>query len=119
MGKSEKGRMDQFPRMSPRMIENTTEELKKLAAQGVIEKSASNYNSAPVLVRKSDGSCRMFIDYRDLNKKTKREAYPVANKDTILDKLRKTKYLSAYHQIPIERSSKQYTVSALQGSGLW
>ena len=114
-----------FRRMSPRMIEIATEEVNKLAAQGVIERSASDYNSAPVLVRKSDGSCRMCIDYRDLNKKTKRDAYPVPNMDTILDKLRKAKYLSkidlksAYHQIPMESSSKRYTAFALPGSGLW
>ena len=55
-----------FRRMSPRMIEIATEEINKLAGQGAIERSASNYNSAPVLVRKSDG--------RDLNKKTKRDS---------------------------------------------
>ena len=67
----------------------------------------------------------MCIDYRDLNKKTKRDAYPMPSMDSILDKLRRAKYLSkidlkaAYHQIPMDPSSKKYTAFAIPGSGLW
>ena len=61
----------------------------------------------------------MCIDYRDLNKKTKRDAYPMPSMDSILDKLRRAKYLSkidlkvAYHQIPMEHNSKKYTAFAI------
>ena len=112
-------------RMSPKMLEIAAEEVSKLAREGIIERSASDYSSAPVLVKKSDGSVRMCIDYRDLNKKTKRDAYPMPSMDSILDKLRRAKYLSkidlkaAYHQIPMEKSSKRYTAFAIPGSGLW
>ena len=57
----------------------------------VIEPSASDYSSAPVQVKKSDGRYRMCIDYRDINSQTVKDAYPVGSMDAILDKLRGTK----------------------------
>ena len=34
------------------------------------------------------------VDYRDLNKVTRRDAYPISNMGTILDKLRQARYLT-------------------------
>uniref|UniRef100_A0ABD2XPG2 Uncharacterized protein n=1 Tax=Trichogramma kaykai TaxID=54128 RepID=A0ABD2XPG2_9HYME len=62
-----------------------------MLADGVIERSASAWSSAPVIVKKADGSNRFCIDYRDLNKVTKKDAYPVPNIDHILDKLRRAR----------------------------
>ena len=112
-------------RLSPKMLEIAIEEVSKLAREGIIERSASDYSSAPVLVKKPDGKIRMCIDYRDLNKTTKRDAYPMPSMDSILDKLRRAKYLSkidlkaACQQIPMEHKSKKYTAFAIPGSGLW
>ncbi|CAB0029768.1 unnamed protein product, partial [Trichogramma brassicae] len=50
------------------MEEVARAEVTKLAAEGFIEQSASDWCSAPVLVKKQDGSYRFCIDYRDLNK---------------------------------------------------
>ena len=67
----------------------------------------------------------MSIDFRDLNKKTKRDAYPMPSMDSILDKLRRAKYLSkidlksAYYRIPMKKSTKKYTAFVIPGSGLW
>ena len=77
--------------MSPKMLEVAIEEVSKIAREGIIERSASNYSSAPGLVRKPDGKVRMCIDYRDINRKTKRDAYPMPSMDAILDKLRRAK----------------------------
>ncbi|CAB0042127.1 unnamed protein product [Trichogramma brassicae] len=49
-----------------------TESLQRCLADGVIERSASAWSSAPVIVKKADGSDRFCIDYRDLNKVTKK-----------------------------------------------
>uniref|UniRef100_A0ABD2WZD5 RNA-directed DNA polymerase n=1 Tax=Trichogramma kaykai TaxID=54128 RepID=A0ABD2WZD5_9HYME len=112
-------------RMSPAMEAVAQAEVKKLYEAGFIERSASDWCSAPVIVRKQDGSNRFCIDYRDLNKVTLQDQYPIPNMDGILDKLRKAKYLSkvdlknAYHQIPMEEHSKPYTAFAVPGSGLW
>ncbi|CAB0039656.1 unnamed protein product [Trichogramma brassicae] len=112
-------------RMSPKMEEVARAEVSKLAAEGFIEQSASDWCSAPVLVKKQDGSYRFCIDYRDLNKVTVQDQYPIPNMDGILDKLRKARYLSkvdlknVYHQIPMKANSKKYTAFAIPASGLW
>ena len=62
--------------------------------EDIIEKSKSDCYSRPVIVKKSDGSYRFCVDYRDLNKVTEEDAYPMENIDNSLDKLRKAKYIS-------------------------
>ena len=104
-------------RMSPKMLSVAQEEVRKMSAEGIIERS--------VILRKRAGGHRSCIDYRPLNKVTKKNAYPLPNMDSILDKLRGAKYLSkidlkaTYHQILMARESKKYTAFAVSGSGLW
>ena len=94
-------------------------------SEGIIERSASDYSSAPVMIRKHDGSFRFCVDYRDLYKVTRKDAYPIPSMDSILDKLRRARYLTtinlkqAYYQIPMEPASREYTAFAVPGSGLW
>ena len=112
-------------RMSPKMMEIAHETVRELLEKGIIERSASAWSSAPVMVKKSDGSTRFCIDYRDLNKVTKKDAYPIPSMESILDRLRRAKIISkidlkmAYHQIPLDKSSKQYTAFSIPGSGLY
>ena len=92
---------------------------------GVIERLASGWCHAPVIQKKSDGKYRFCIDFRNLNVRSKKDAYPIPNMDAILDKLRRAKYISkvdlknAYFQIPLDEESRQYTAFAVPGSGLW
>lgn len=50
--------------------------LNKLLDAGVIEPSISEWASAPVLVRKKDGTLRRCVDYRALKKVIKRTCFP-------------------------------------------
>ena len=92
--------------------------------EGIIERSASAWCHAPV-IQKSDGGFRFCIDFRDLNARSKKDAYPIPNMDGILDKLRRAKYISkidlknAYFQVELSEESRQYTAFAVPGSGLW
>ena len=70
------------------------------------------------------GTWRMCIDFRDLNKVTEKESYPLPNLDASLNILRKARFLSkidllkAFHQVPLEETCKMYTAFALPGLGL-
>jgi len=75
-----------------------------LIAQGWIEKSNSSYSSPIVCVRKKDGSLRLCIDYRDLNRKTHPDRQPIPRVQDIMDSLGGNSWFSsldqgkAYHQ---------------------
>ena len=65
-------------RRTPTVFQGEEEwHLDKLLADGVIQSSISDWASAPVLVRKKDGSVRWCVDYRALNKVTIKDTYPL------------------------------------------
>ncbi|CAC5404505.1 unnamed protein product [Mytilus coruscus] len=56
------------------------DEIKKLEDKKLIEKSNSPRSSGLVLVQKKDLSWRLYVDYRKLNDKTIKDAYPIPNR---------------------------------------
>ena len=112
-------------RISPKLLASAYAEVDRLLAEGIVKSSESPWSSCPVIVLKKDGSIRFCIDYRQLNKITKEDAYPLPHMDSLLDNLGNAKYLSkidlrqAYHQIPLEESSKEGTAFAIPGKGLF
>ena len=66
-----------------------------------------------------------FVDYRDLNKVTEDDCFPMTDLNSVLDRLRKVKYItkidlkSAFMQVNLKKSSRKYTASAIQDSGLY
>lgn len=100
-------------------------ELQKMIDLGIVEESRSPWSSPILLVRKKEGGYRFCVDYRKLNKVTKPDAYPLHFVSAILDNLKGAKYLSsidiksAYWQIPMKESSKEYTAFTIPNRGLY
>lgn len=101
------------------------EEVDKMLALGVIEPSKSAWSSPVLLVPKRDGEMRFCVDFRKLNAVSEKDAFPLPYISSILDKLGGARYLSsldlksAYWQVELEESSKQYTAFTVPGRGLF
>lgn len=82
---------------------------------GIIRKSSSQYCSRVVLADKKDGSKRMCIDYRRINKICFKDRFPVPNMEDLIDCLSGSSVFSvldiknAFLHVPIEEESKKFT----------
>ncbi|KAH7698792.1 gagpol and env protein precursor, partial [Aphelenchoides avenae] len=100
------------------------EMLEQYRQMGVIRPSKSDWSSPVVLVRKKDGSIRMFVDYRRLNKVIKLSQYPMPNINVMLQSLVGKKFFttcdlhSGYWQIPLSPKAKELTAFSTLG-GHW
>ncbi|GKE65640.1 putative reverse transcriptase domain-containing protein, partial [Tanacetum coccineum] len=75
-------------RLAPSEMKELSEQLKELSDKGFIIRPSSSPWGAPVLlVKKKDRSFRMCIDYRELNKLTVKNRYPLPRIDDIFDQL--------------------------------
>lgn len=111
--------------VSPARQKMINEELDKMLELGVVEPSQSGWSSPILLLDKPDGTKRFCVDFRKLNEVSKKDAYPLPQVTTILDRLREARYLSsldiksAYWQIPLEKESKEKTAFTIPGRGLF
>ena len=103
-------------RRTPLGFEKEEEEnLKLMLDLGVITESSSDWASAPVLVRKKDGSLRYCIDFRGLNSKTVKDLFPLPSISQCLDQLCGNVYFSTldmasgYWQIEIAEKDRHKT----------
>src|SRR4051812_48194757 len=89
--------------------------LQELLDLGFIQPSKSPYGAPILFVKKKDGSLRMCVDYRALNKLTIKNRYPLPRIDEIFDRVQGAKVFSkldlrsGYHQIRIQDKDVQKT----------
>lgn len=95
-------------RLSQSEKEEVEKQCKELWAKGYIQPSHSPYGAPILFVPKPDGTWRMCVDYRALNKQTIPNRYPMPRIDDILDSLSHAKIFSsldlqqAYNQIRLK-----------------
>ena len=110
--------------LSPTVREQIRKEVAAQREAGVIEPSSSPYASTVLLVPKPDGTVRFCIDYRALNRITKRDGYLMPRVDDNLSALKGAQYFSsldltaAFNQIPMDEASKDLT-SFCTPDGTW
>ena len=112
-------------RIPPHQWDEVREYLEKSLQQGIIKRSSSPYASAVVLVRKKDGKLRLCVDYRALNAKTHRDAYPLPRIEEALDALKDAKYFCSldlahgFHQVPVAAEDREKTAFRVGTGGLY
>ncbi|GJP49509.1 hypothetical protein CLOM_g8708, partial [Closterium sp. NIES-68] len=75
-------------RLSPTELTDMKKQIEYLLAKGLIRPSTLPYGAPVLFTPKPDGSLRMCIDYRALNKQTIKNKYPIPRIDDLLDQLR-------------------------------
>ena len=86
-------------RVPPRRIpaqyrKEVDKQLEEMLQLGIITESNSPWMAPAVYVRKKSGELRMCVDYRELNKKTSKDAYPLPLPDEVQDRLSKSTIFS-------------------------
>nr|GEV62733.1 putative reverse transcriptase domain-containing protein [Tanacetum cinerariifolium] len=93
--------------LAPFKMKELSGQLKELFDKGFIRPGSSPWGAPVLLVKKKDGSFRMCIDYRDLNKLMVKNRYPLSSIDDLFDQLQgssvysKIDLRSSYHQLQV------------------
>ncbi|GJY23928.1 putative reverse transcriptase domain-containing protein [Tanacetum coccineum] len=94
-------------RLAPFRMKKLSEQLQELSDKGFIRPSSSPWRAPVLFVKKKDGSFRMCIDYRELNKLTVKNRYSLPRIDDLFDQLRgssvysKIDLRSGYYQLQV------------------
>ncbi|KAJ9544597.1 hypothetical protein OSB04_024304 [Centaurea solstitialis] len=94
-------------RLAPSEMQELSNQLQELLDKGFIRPSSSPWGDPVLFVKKKDGSFRMCIDYRELNKITIKNRYPLPRIDDLFDQLQGATYFSkidlrsGYHQMRV------------------
>nr|GEV72563.1 putative reverse transcriptase domain-containing protein [Tanacetum cinerariifolium] len=92
---------------APSKMKELSDQLKELAEKGFIRPNSSPWGAPVLFVKKKDGSFQMCIDYRELNKLTVKNRYPLPRIDDLFDQLQgssvysKIDLRSGYHQLRV------------------
>ena len=96
-------------RMAPAELKELKVQMEELLSKGFVKMSTSPWGAPVLFVKKKDGSLRLCIDYRQLNKVTIRNQYPLPRIDDLFDQLQGVKVFSkidlrsGYHQLKVRR----------------
>ncbi|GKA67921.1 hypothetical protein Tco_0767838, partial [Tanacetum coccineum] len=101
-------------RLAPSEMKELSEKLQELSDKGFIRPSSSPWGASVLFVKKKDGSFRMCIDYRELNKLTMKNRYPLLMIDDLFDQLQgsnvssKIDLRSGYHQLRNKKEHEEH-----------
>ncbi|GJY26953.1 putative reverse transcriptase domain-containing protein [Tanacetum coccineum] len=94
-------------RLAPTELQELSTQLQELYDKGFIRSSSSPWGAPILFVKKKDGSFRMCINYRELNKLNVKNRYPLSRIDDLFDQLQgsrvysKIDLRSGYHQLRV------------------
>ena len=91
------------------------QQIQEILAQEIIEESCSLWMAPAVFVRKNSGEICLCVDYRELNKKTTKDAYPLPLPDEVQDQLEGAKVFTTldlqcgYWQMSVNPTDREKT----------
>jgi hypothetical protein len=100
-------------RMNHKELKELKVQLEELPTKGYIKPSKSPYGALVFFVHKKDGTLRMCVDYKALNKATVKNRYPLLRIDDLFDQLsgvkmfRRINLCSGYYQIRIPEGDEE------------
>lgn len=101
-------------RLAPVEKDIVEKQIKEWLQDGVIKPGNSDYASPVVIVKKKDGSSRICVDYRKLNKKIIKDRFPTPIMEDVLDCLQGAEVFSTidlkngFFHVPVGDQSKKY-----------
>ena len=102
--------------MPPVELKELKLKLQELLEKGFIRPSVSPWGAPMLFVNKKDGTLRLYVDYRQLNKMTMKNKYPLPRIDDLFDQLKgasvfsKIDLRSRDHQLRIKDTDVHKTV---------
>ncbi|XP_055622399.1 uncharacterized protein LOC129765966 [Toxorhynchites rutilus septentrionalis] len=108
--------IQQLPRrLAPLEKEIVQKEISKWLEEGVIQPSSSEFSSPIVLSHKKDGTRRLCVDYRRLNKVIIRDHFPLPLIEDVIDELQGARIFTTldlengFFHVPVDEDSRKYT----------
>ena len=102
-------------RMALAELKELKAQLEEMLESGFIRPSTSPWGAPVLFVKKKDGTLRLCIDYRELNKVTVKNKYPIPRIDDLFDQLQGSSIYSkidlrtGYHQLRIRPTDVEKT----------
>ena len=116
---------ERFRRIAPPLVDEVRQHIQEMLDGGAIQPSQSPWCNAVVLVRKKDGSLRFCIDFRRLNARTKKDAYPLPCMQETMESMVGTRHFSCmdlksgFWQVQMDEESRQYTAFTVGSMGVY
>ena len=116
---------ERFQRIAPPLVEEVREHLQEMLDLGAIRRSQSPWCYAVVLVCKKDGELWFCIDFRKLNNRTKKDAFPLPRMQETMESMVGAQFFSTmdlksgFWQVKMAKESQQYTAFMVGSMGVY
>ena len=116
---------ERFCRVAPPLVDEVRQHIQEMLDGGAIRPSQSPWCNAVVLVRKKDGSLRFCINFRRLNARSKKDAYPLPRMQETMESMVGARHFSCmdlksgFWQVQMDEESRQYTAFTVGSMGVY
>ena len=116
---------ERFRHIAPPIVDEVRQHIQEMLDGGAIHPSQSPWCNAVVLVRKKDGSLHFCIDFRKLNERTKKDAYPLPRMQEQMESMVGARHFSCinlksgFWQVKMAEESQQYTAFIVISMGVY